>query len=276
MYWTLLLVIGCSPAPDAEVDTVDVVDTDSPVEEQPCEVYEGDLFVTNARGFATLEGVCEVTGHLEITGTNSKSLKQLEGLTGVGQSLTIRENEALTSVDGLSGLTSVGGDAFEPGELVRDRGLDIAENPLLADIDGLSGLESVLGSLSIENNEVLVHLDGLSGLRYAGSLSLFSNDKLADINALHLLESVDYGLSVSYNNSLRNVNGLGGIRSLGLDLHMIGNYRLENIDGLAITSVGGDLMIADNDRLCQSDVDAFVATVDVEGEATVAPNVPGC
>ena len=52
-------------------------------------------------------------------------------------------NNALTNVDGLGGITSVGGN------------LTILGSPLLTNLDGLAALTSVGGDLTIFNNTVL-------------------------------------------------------------------------------------------------------------------------
>merc|ERR1712078_569271 len=76
-------------------------------------------------------------GDVEI-GENVTSLKGLEGLTSVGGDLDIWNNDQLTSLSGLEGLTSIDGN------------LDIAYNAQLTSLAGLEGLTSVGGDLDIK------------------------------------------------------------------------------------------------------------------------------
>jgi hypothetical protein len=104
----------------------------------------------------------EVTGTLRIDDDGIDPINNLDGLSGltsVGGSLVISFNDSLTDVDGLSGLTSV------------ETNLFIAFNDLLTDVDGLSGLTSVGESLLIFNNDSLERFCGLFPLLDAGGLS---------------------------------------------------------------------------------------------------------
>mgnify|MGYP003733426761 CR=1 FL=1 len=52
---------------------------------------------------------------------------------------------------------------------------------------------------------------------------------------------------------------------------------LTSLNGLSnVTTVPGDLKIFDNDSLCQSVVDAFVAGLTVNGTVTTYGNDDGC
>ncbi len=76
-------------------------------------------------------------------------------------------NDALTSLDGLSGLTTVGGY------------LDIRSNDALTSLDGLSGITSVGGDLYIQTNYSLCQssVDAfVAGISVSGSVTTYSND----------------------------------------------------------------------------------------------------
>ena len=76
-------------------------------------------------------------------------------------------NGALTNLDGLANLTSVGG------------GLRISYNPALTNLDGLANITSVGGELSIESNAALTNLDSLASLlTVGGELYISYNDTL--------------------------------------------------------------------------------------------------
>ena len=97
------------------------------------------------------------------------------------QHLLIENNEALTNIDGLASLTSIGGD------------LVIAENDALADVDGLGSLVSVGEDLEIGdgldgNNTALTHLDGLAALTsVGGALFIGGNSALASAGGMPML-----------------------------------------------------------------------------------------
>ena len=78
----------------------------------------------------------------------------------MGGDLYIFGNGALTNLDGLANLTSVGGDLYI--------GVFFNGNPALTNIDGLANLTSVGGDLYIFGNGALTNLDGLANLTSVG------------------------------------------------------------------------------------------------------------
>jgi len=150
-----------------------------------------------------------VTGNLEIRdnldGTQDiEDLTPLNILTSVSGLLLIMESDALTNLDGLESLTSV-------------------------------------GSLSIGNNDALTNLDGLENLTSVGAgVNIVANDALTDLGGLGSLTSVGASLTISQNSALTNIDGLGSLTSVGGNLWIQSNPALTNIDGLQnLTSVGG-------------------------------------
>ena len=99
----------------------------------------------------------------------------------------------ITNLNGLNGITSVGGDLY------------ISNNPMLNNVDGLSGLTSVGGFLFIESNALLTNVDGLSGLTSVGGyLRILTNiglDEISDYCGLYTLLSATPpdGLVGNYN-----------------------------------------------------------------------------
>jgi hypothetical protein len=84
-----------------------------------------------------------VGGNLGVEVTSLTNLDGLSRLTSVGGDLALTSNDVLTDISGLSSLTSVGGY------------LNISNNDALTDISGLSNLTAVGGALSIANNPAL-------------------------------------------------------------------------------------------------------------------------
>jgi hypothetical protein len=88
----------------------------------------------------SVTGCTTVIGGLGIATGSITSLEGLSNLTSVGEDLWISNNAALTNLDGLANLTSVGENLY------------IGSNTSLTTLDGLSGLNGVNGWLNIYNN----------------------------------------------------------------------------------------------------------------------------
>merc|ERR1711959_809198 len=102
-----------------------------------------------------LESGGVIEGDLEI-GEEVTSLKGLEGLVTVGGDLSIPDNPQLTSLAGLEALTSVGGNIYVEG------------NTNLASLTGLAKLERVGGRLILEKNPQLLSEAGLESAMAVG------------------------------------------------------------------------------------------------------------
>jgi hypothetical protein len=133
--------------------------------------------------------------------------------------------------------------------------LDIGDNAALTNLDGLAKLTSVGGDLDIFFNNSLTNIDGLVNLTsVGGDLWILANNSLTNIDGLVNLTSVGGYLDIGYNDALTKLIGLAKLTSVGGDLDIGDNAALTNLDGLAkLTSVGGNLVIGDNDALtnCQ-------------------------
>lgn len=152
------------------------------------EVWEGD-FVGDST--AELEGFRRVQGDIDLQGGGADLLAGLTCLEEVTGSLDIEGNDALTDVDELSSLTTVG-----------DR-LAIFFNSALTDVDGLSSLTTVGGSLDISQNDALVNVDGLSSLTAViDYLRISTNRALVDVSGLSSLMSVGGALDITNNRAL--------------------------------------------------------------------------
>ena len=109
--------------------------------------------------------------------SGSSSLSTLDGMSSLLEvnSLTIEGNDALTSLDGLSGI--------EIGAL------HVEGNPSLVDLPDLSPVDDPW-KLVIVDNDSLTDLDGLSHIRSVWWLSIEDNDVLTSLAGLESLERV--------------------------------------------------------------------------------------
>ncbi len=161
-------------------------------------VHRGDAFVSGEESIAQLAGITCITGALNVQG-NFPNLAGLESLTAVAGALWIYGNYMLESLEGLDGLTSVGG-------------LFVLGNDGFTSLSGLDALTSVEGTVSIQMNTSLESLAGLAGLRLIGGmLYITDNAQLRDITALYNLAGpapLPYGwLTISNNASLPACQG---------------------------------------------------------------------
>ena len=194
-------------------------------------------------------GVCDVvSGGLSIrsVGIASLAITNLDGLsslTSVGGDLELHDNDSLTSISGLSNLTSVEG------------GVQIYTNDSLTNIGGLSNLTSIGGGLWISQNTSLTNLDGLSSLTVVSEwLWIQVNNSMTNVDGLSSLTSVAEFLYINSNDALTNLDGLSNLTSVGGSLKIYDNVSLTNLDGLSsLTSVVESLKIYDNVSLTNLD-----------------------
>lgn len=198
----------------------------------------GTIYIGNNPTLTSLEGMSSLISVNGLEIGNNDSLVDLGGISTVARgnvpwSLVISGNDALSNLDSLSLLTSVGGD------------LGITHNYALTNLDGLSALTSV-GGLDVRGNTVLLDINGLSALTgVGGTLQIIGNDKLTDLDGLSALASVRT-LRIKTNPELTDIGGLSSLDSVQF-LYVEDNAALPNLDGLSgLTSVGGDIYVTDN------------------------------
>lgn len=131
-----------------------------------------------------------VTGSVTIDGADIANVDGLGGITSVGGELAVFNNAVLTNVDGMGGITSVGGD------------LRITDNAVLTNVDGMGGVTSVGGSLRIADNAALTNVDGVGGIT------------LVEVN-----------LSITDNAALDSFCGLFPLLDAGA---LVGGYLVQN------------------------------------------------
>ena len=160
------------------------------------------LLIDNNPALQSLTGLGNIT---EINGSfggfrviNNDSLQNLNGLNFtniVGSYLFIKDNQALTNIDGLAALLTVSNDVS----------LEILNNASLVNLDGLQNLIKV-GRILIQNNPLLIHINGLSGVTQLTMtsttrlLSIFNNANLESIQGIrNIVQTSIFSLVISTN-----------------------------------------------------------------------------
>jgi len=206
--------------------------------------------------FQVDHGPCDRVVKLHIEGADIANLDGLAALINI-LNLHIENNDALTSVDGLSSLTSVGGNLW------------IQNNSQLTNLDGLAALTGVGETLAILYNDALINVNGLSGvIRVGGTLGIIENTALTNVDGLSTLTSVggsehshERSLEIRGNDSLINLDGLSALTTVGKLaggatswVIIVNNPTLSNVNGLsALTNIFGDLIINSNAALTNVD-----------------------
>ncbi|WP_276372357.1 T9SS type A sorting domain-containing protein [Chryseolinea sp. H1M3-3] len=221
------------------------------------QVCSGDV-ILSSQAEVDAFSCTEVTGSLTISGSDIQTLDALSGLRRVGR-LFIRENPALTNIDGLSDLeeTTLHVIAIPEGK----NSIEITDNQLLTNLDGLSSLRAAGGAILIKNNPILQTVNGFSSLtRISEALTISYNDQLQSIDGFAQVEFIFSNafaaLQIDHNPSLKNIDGLASITSVhgkGSDVIITDNTVLADIDGLSslnfLNNFGGFLIISSNPSL---------------------------
>ncbi|MEO1262624.1 MAG: T9SS type A sorting domain-containing protein [Bacteroidota bacterium] len=192
----------------------------------------------DVNNFQANYGPCSTPHDLNISGADITDLTPLSGLTSLSGTLTIQDCSILTSLDGLSGITST-------------NGLLIRRNPILADLDALSNLNTVNGKNLIIENTLATNVDFLSNITSAFRFGINRNSQLTNIDGVSGITTT-WSCSIIENDILPNIDGLSNLTTFtGLDFWISGNPALENIDGLSgLTSLpNGRIIISDNASL---------------------------
>jgi len=78
-------------------------------------------------------------------------------------------------------------------------------------------------------------------------------------------------LNIFSNGQVTALEGLTSLTTVGI-LYISGNDSLDTVDIPSFTTVDDDLHIANNKALCQSDAEAFAASITVGGDVQVYDN----
>jgi hypothetical protein len=234
---------------------------------QPC-LPGGIIFTTQAQidSFQTNYPNCtEVEGNLYINnlwhGTDITNLDGLIGLTSIGGTLLIETNNYLVSITGLINLHSVGGALYieENNALTSLTGLDslnsvgglvISWNEGLTNLTGLENLYSINGDFIFEFNHHLANLTGFDNLTSIEGKVRINNNNLINFIGLESLNCIGGSMDIHHCYGLISLTGLDNLTSIGGYLHFFSNNSLINLIGLNnLKSIGGYLEIVGNGGL---------------------------
>ena len=151
------------------------------------------------------------------------------------------------------------------------------------DLEDIALCECITGHLEMKNETWLTSVVLPSLTTVDGDLSFQGNDYLTTIEMPGLTTvGRDFLLGTTSGNALLTGLEMTSFTSVGRHLTVIGNDALTNLEGLSsLESVGfrheevgmtGDLDIYLNASLCQSDAEAFAASIEVGGEVYVENN----
>ena len=228
-----------------------------------CQVYDGNLMLSNQNQINSFN-YSVITGDLtidEAVAGNITNLNGLNSLIRVNGGFSIRNNQSLTSLNGLENLHIVGTSTIDFfGEGV---GLNIENNNSLTSIASLSDLTSIGSNLYIVNNPSLINLEGLEGIdSMHGNLRISDNPNLTSLNGLNNLETLQGigffggGIEIYNCNSLTNFEGLEGLTTIDASFWVSNNESLLSFAGLnSLTEIIGlgNFTIVGNDSLLDLD-----------------------
>lgn len=222
------------------VDNLEIVDT-------ALKAIDTEIDVTV---FAALT----VTGNKQLASLAKLSLKDEKDTKSV---LTVRNNAALASLDGVKYTKVIEGD------------LRIDGNPLLTDIT-LDELTSVTGSVAIANNGItrldlgslqtvgrlevsgntkLMTFDGLAASTIAGDFILRGNTALATLGAMSSITRVNGAMTIEAN-GLKNLDALSGMQYIASTLAITNNPALETLGRMSyLQGIGATVTITGNASL---------------------------
>src|SRR5690606_32344678 len=176
---------------------------------------------------------------LTVNGYDITNLDGLSNLRSIVENAFIKYNNSLSDIDGLNGLTSVGGD------------FQLQGNSQLTHLAALSSLTHIGRNLVIYSNTILNNIQGLNNLTsIGGSLNIQSNYQLPNLDGFNSLTTIHGDLLILYNGALTNITGLNNLTEIGGELSIQSNAQLTDLDGFSdLTLINGDLLIYDNNAL---------------------------
>lgn len=204
------------------------------------EISENDALV-NLNGLQNLDTIGSKLQILE-----NINLKDITGLGGLihtrGSSIIIEDNDKLESLKGLESADTISA-------------LSIKNNDALTDLDGLQNVTRMFGRLYIGKNSNLKSLSKLKSLKYVGSdLEITENDMLSNLDGLYEITTIEGNVAISFNKTLVEINGLQNTTSIGKDLTITQNSALKSLEGFQnLTSIGKSLTITHNNSLISLD-----------------------
>lgn len=182
--------------------------------------------------------------------------------------ITVQDNDALTTLAGLSDLTKLEHKVDLAGKVVTQGDLVIRGNAKLATL-GLTRLNEIAGRFEVDTNDALVKLDGLSDLTSVGELRISSNPALTTIDIANL-ETVKR-FEISDNTALTSFTGIRAHQIAG-DLLIRNNRALTTLGSMfSLDSIAGNVTIDNNAAL--TNLGMFTLTLrNIAGTMTVSNN----
>ncbi len=210
---------------------------------QPC-LPDGITFMYQEQidNFQLIHPNCtEIGGNVRIVNENITSLSGLSVITSIGGDLYIQGTQ-LENLIGLNNLSNIDG-SLHVGGSNSNKG-----NPLLVKLSGLDNLSSIGKSVYIRNNDEITDLTALIKLHELSvDLAIIDNKALSSLKGLDSIEFIGEGMWIGRNHSLINFDGLGSLTSVGMNIEIFSNNSLLNLSGMAnLGYIGGEFVITHN------------------------------
>jgi hypothetical protein len=177
------IVATCTPAPECPPGDVTIAsqeDMDQFAVDYPnCTQINGNLKLTGGvSDVSALSNIVTITGGFSIEYSALTNIDGLSNLNSIGLDIFLYRCSSLTNVDGLSGLNSIGTEIL------------ILECHGLTNLNGLSNLTSMNGYLGIDYNQSLTDISGLQSINPAGidTLAVTNNPLLTLCNLPNFCE----------------------------------------------------------------------------------------
>jgi hypothetical protein len=181
---------------------------------------EDNAALANLNGLGSLEFV----SYFEIEGnTVLANISSLQSLATIENGLSFTNNQQLSSLDGLEGVTTPG----------QDDGFQLwfsGSHGNLTDISALSGVTH-LSELTLYSVTGLTDLNGLQNVETIGSVIINGQDAMTSLNGLDALQTVETTMSIDGCDNLASIAALSNLTSVG----RISLWRLPvlaSLDGL--------------------------------------------
>lgn len=208
-----------------------------------------------------------LTGDIDIHGSDITSLAPLSGIQSVSGHLWVYLCPALPSLDGLGNIASVGA-------------LDVSYNSTLSDITALGSLVSIPGNLSVQSNPVLVSLAGLHHITTIGGYLAINGDGVTNLDGLSALTAIGFFLEIKNNPALVSADGLSNVAALANNgyLEVSGNSQLTTLQGLNNINPAtiNAFVISNNPQLSFCSIPNICQHLSSIGGGTVTNNATGC
>lgn len=266
--YSVQLFIALNEEKNERVATITIQDVNSPlsqdikITQMAFGYYKGDIKATSEED---LKEICDA-GYTVIDGDAYFNVKSLSLLGNIIEDIKgdLELGGTVTSLDGLYGLTHIGGNFIESANaLVSFEGLNN-----LKQIDGyfrttgvsfesLKSLESIGNDFTVSNVDDftgLEHLTTIGGILYVEEVS-----SCKGLNSIQQIQGIDASKVVSFAglNALHSIfkdfivedcsdfSGLENLRSIGGNFKLTGNTNnLVSFDGLTqLQTIGGDFIL---------------------------------